>query len=93
VTALAHPSSLFIGTTHGVYVLGESGAQEKSEVQEVQELRSCLEVLQKPSEAMMRSRGAVVARPESQEMVYSDSAFWFHTPTTRWQHCSDNWLF
>ena len=59
VTALAHPSSLFIGTTHGVYVM----APEERKVgvtQTLQDVRPCLEVLQKPSVELMRERGAVV---------------------------------
>ena len=77
ITALAHPSSLFIGTTHGVYVMKELELAEKT----LQDVRPCLEVLQKPSVDLMRERGAV--REEGgQEIVYSDSAFWFHSATT-----------
>lgn len=81
ITALAHPSSLFIGTTHGVYVMDnkETLGQEKCELHEV---RSCLEVLQKPSVDLMRRRGAVLDR-QGEETVYSDSAFWLDAVTTR----------
>ena len=56
VTALAHPSSLFIGTTHGVYVMEE----KEVGVETLQDVRPCLEVLQKPSVELMRERGAVI---------------------------------
>ena len=57
VTALAHPSSLFIGTTHGVYVMAP---ERKQCVKTLQDVRPCLEVLQKPSVELMRERGAVI---------------------------------
>ena len=72
ITALAHPSSLYIGTTHGVYVLGTKAGEEDGLVT----VAPCLEVLQKPSVELMRARGAVVAGRQG-ERVYSDSAFWF----------------
>lgn len=78
VTALAHPSSLYIGTTHGVYVMEE----QEGEKEELHHLWPCLEVLQKPSVELMRSLGAVLAR-EGRDTVYSDSAFWFHAATAR----------
>ena len=85
ITALAHPSSLYIGTTHGVYVLGqgEGGGEPQGDGEgTLQDLTTCREVLQKPSVDLMRSRGAVLQR-DGQETVYSDSAFWFHAATTR----------
>merc|ERR1719282_1809170 len=57
VTALAHPSSLYIGTTHGVYVM--TPAETKETTTQLQDVRQCLEVLQKPSVDLMRERGAV----------------------------------
>ena len=82
ITALAHPSSLYIGTTHGVYVMKELEVEAEERLQDV---RPCLEVLQKPSVDLMRERGAVITggAEGGEEIVYSDSAFWFHTPTTR----------
>ena len=38
ITALAHPSSLFIGSTHGVYVM------PGQKISGLQELKSCQEV-------------------------------------------------
>merc|ERR1719232_55463 len=80
VTALAHPSSLYIGTTHGVYVM--TPAETKETTTQLQDVRQCLEVLQKPSVDLMRERGAVQMGDDGSETVYSDSAFWFHSPTT-----------
>jgi len=77
ITALAHPSSLYIGTTHGVYVMKDLTVEHES----LQDISTCLEVLQKPSVDLMRERGAII-KTDNEEKVYSDSAFWFHTPTT-----------
>ena len=78
VTALAHPSSLYIGTTHGVYVMPPAAAAgNTAHARPLQEVRPCLEVLQKPSVELMRERGAVTRAADSgEETVYSDSAFW-----------------
>ena len=76
VTALAHPSSLYIGTTHGVYVMPERGSQT------LVDLSPCLEVLQKPSVEKMRRLGAVLDNG-GEEIVYSDSAFWFNMATMK----------
>ena len=78
VTALAHPSSLYIGTTHGVYVLPPAAAAgDTAHARPLQEVQPCLEVLQKPSVELMRERGAVTrAADTGEETVYSDSAFW-----------------
>ena len=61
VTALAHPSSLFIGTTHGVYVMAP---ENKASVKTLQDVRPCLEVLQKPSVELMRERDAIIKSGE-----------------------------
>ncbi|KAF2365311.1 L-fucokinase [Trinorchestia longiramus] len=76
VVALAHPSSLAIGEGHGVYVLQPRRAPGPSV-----RVESVLEVLQKPSRALMKEKGAIVSRAATsdeaaQEMVYSDSVFW-----------------
>jgi len=77
ITALAHPSSLYIGTTHGVYVMKDLSLNHEN----LQDVSTCLEVLQKPTVDLMRSRGAVI-KTEKDEKVYSDSAFWFDAPLT-----------
>ena len=84
ITALAHPSSLYIGTTHGVYVMKDLQLSQES----LQDVQPCLEVLQKPSVDLMRERGAVVRlagddMEQEEEIVFSDSAFWFHSATSR----------
>ena len=75
-TALAHPSTLNIGTGHGVYVLAENGKESKTVEQRV-----CLEVLQKPSLEQMREKKAVLKKVHNEngdnEFVYTDSAFSF----------------
>ena len=77
ITALAHPSCLYIGTTHGVYVMKDLTLQH----QNLQDFSTCLEVLQKPSVELMRSRQAVI-KTDKEETVYSDSAFWFDASFT-----------
>jgi fucose-1-phosphate guanylyltransferase len=75
-TAAAHPSSLDIGATHGVYVLTETTEGN----QQMTEMRECLSVLQKPSIERMRERHAVLKTCENgrnTEFVYTDSFFFF----------------
>ena len=76
LTALAHPSSLEIGSTHGVFVFTDDCNQSK-----VTEFRFCTEVLQKPTVDAMRSKGATVTEAGScEEVVYTDSLYYFdHT--------------
>ncbi len=72
-TALAHPSSLKIGTGHGVYVV-----QENNKTGSVAEILQCFEVLQKPSIERMKERGAVMTNAKGNEpWVYTDSCFFF----------------
>ena len=81
-TALAHPSTLKIGTGHGVYVL-EGNGMTKHPVEQ----RVCLEVLQKPSVETMQVKNAVVndtSRGDSgEDFVYTDSAFYFDYSVAR----------
>ncbi|XP_006130459.2 fucose-1-phosphate guanylyltransferase isoform X1 [Pelodiscus sinensis] len=85
-TALAHPSDLVIGTTHGVFVLDSSGISEKE-----LEYRSCHHFLHKPSIEKMHQSGAVCIRRNCSqsnssgehsdlkmdyEYVYTDSLFY-----------------
>ncbi|XP_076583404.1 fucose-1-phosphate guanylyltransferase [Chaetodon auriga] len=77
-TALAHPSPLSIGTTHGVFVLDSC---EKSAYSEM-ENTSCLRFLHKPSVDKMRDSGAVCKRQSGcfslsdAEFVYTDSTYY-----------------
>ena len=56
LTALAHPSSLHIGSTHGVFVFRDSSRSRRR----ITGFQACVEVLQKPTVDTMRSKGAVV---------------------------------
>ncbi|XP_019383941.1 PREDICTED: fucose-1-phosphate guanylyltransferase isoform X1 [Gavialis gangeticus] len=85
-TALAHPSDLTVGTTHGVFVLDPSSLSEKGEL----EYSFCHQFLHKPNIERMHQSGAVlVKRNFSQvnseerhhskmdfEYVYTDSLFY-----------------
>ncbi|OCT83588.1 fucose-1-phosphate guanylyltransferase [Xenopus laevis] len=83
ITALAHPSTLTIGTTHGVFVLGDSvpGYEEL-------QYRQCKSYLHKPSIEKMHQSGAVnILQSEGSmpdaEVVYTDSLFYMDHYTVR----------
>ncbi|XP_010135521.1 PREDICTED: fucose-1-phosphate guanylyltransferase, partial [Buceros rhinoceros silvestris] len=91
-TALAHPSDLAVGTTHGVFVLDPSSFSGKGWL----EYASCHHFLHKPDMEMMCRHGAVCAgkscsRPGSSgdqsdsetgsEFVYTDSVFYMDQST------------
>lgn len=84
-TALAHPSPLSVGTTHGVFVLDP---HEKSSYSEM-ENTSCLRFLHKPSVDKMRDSGAVCERLSGQfslsdtEFVYTDSTYYVDMDTAK----------
>nr|XP_056701647.1 fucose-1-phosphate guanylyltransferase [Euleptes europaea] len=90
-TALAHPSSLTIGMTHGVFVLEPSShLTEKGDL----EYRSCNRFLHKPSIENMHQSGAVCLMSQSSpggtedstlnsEYVYTDSLFYIHHATAK----------
>ncbi|NXI99997.1 FPGT guanylyltransferase, partial [Psophia crepitans] len=84
-TALAHPSDLTVGTTHGVFVLDPSSFSGKGEL----EYTSCHNFLHKPDLETMRQCGAVCVRgncaglsssgdrsDSEVECVYTDSIFY-----------------
>ncbi|XP_077572405.1 fucose-1-phosphate guanylyltransferase [Stigmatopora nigra] len=85
-TALAHPSTLSVGATHGVFVLqprdDDAGWSEM-------ETGTCLRFLHKPSVDKMRKMGAVRPRRSSgfplsdREFVYTDSTYYVDFPTVR----------
>ncbi|XP_051233997.1 fucose-1-phosphate guanylyltransferase isoform X2 [Dicentrarchus labrax] len=84
-TALAHPSSLSIGTTHGVFVLDSHEKPTYSEMENT----SCLCFLHKPSVDKMRDSGAVCRRqsgcfslPDA-EFVYTDSTYYIDFDTAK----------
>ncbi|XP_069795534.1 fucose-1-phosphate guanylyltransferase [Narcine bancroftii] len=88
-TALAHPSPLSIGTTHGVFVLEpclEAGGQAELEC------RSCHHFLHKPSVQAMQEAGAVCRSARAQapggdaeaaDFVYTDSVYYLDRATAR----------
>ncbi|OXB53621.1 hypothetical protein ASZ78_007873, partial [Callipepla squamata] len=86
-TALAHPSDLTVGTTHGVFVLDPSTFSGKGGL----EYTSCHRFLHKPDVETMRQCGAVCVRRSSSadcgdsevgsECVYTDSIFYIDHST------------
>eukprot|EP01147_Barroeca_monosierra_P011277 gene11277-3317_t len=87
--ALAHPSSLAVGTSHGVFVLDESGkkfavsAQTKIEQSSCDScyISKCNKFLHKPSIQEMQIEEAIL--PET-DTVYTDSAFFFDMQTANY---------
>jgi len=75
LTALAHRSSIYIGTTHGVFVLDPD--QKNSSMSRAMEVCKCVEVLQKPTVEVLRSKDAVLKTGDQEEFVYTDSLFYF----------------
>ncbi|CAF3666941.1 unnamed protein product [Rotaria sp. Silwood1] len=63
--AFAHPSSLSVGTQHGVFVLDPT------------DKRKCICVLQKPTIEQMKIHKAIWCHGED-EFVYTDSLFYFN---------------
>ncbi|NXM92017.1 FPGT guanylyltransferase, partial [Oenanthe oenanthe] len=89
-TALAHPSELEVGTTHGVFVLDPSSLSGKGGLQ----YGACHRFLHKPDLQTMQQSGAVFLRgngpqpscPGSQggsQCVYTDSVFYMDQGTAR----------
>lgn len=84
-TALAHPSPLPIGTTHGVFVLDPAGMSPDSEVENA----PCLRFLHKPTVGTMRENGAVRNRRSDcvsisdAEFVYTDSTYYVDFDTVK----------
>lgn len=81
-TALAHPSPLSIGTTHGVFVLDSCERSSHSGM----ENSSCLRFLHKPSIKKMQESGAVCKRQSGDtvtEFVYTDSTYFIDFETVK----------
>ena len=82
-TVLGHPSTVAIGTKHGVYVVeDEASVDITKHIQEVK----CIEVLQKPSIEKMKERKAILNRTDLKfpdgikhngKIAYTDSSFFF----------------
>lgn len=84
-TALAHPSPLSVGTTHGVFVLDPHEKLPYSEMENT----SCLHFLHKPSINKMRESGAVCKKQSGlfsmsdSEFVYTDSTYYVDFDTAK----------
>ncbi|NWZ87295.1 FPGT guanylyltransferase, partial [Poecile atricapillus] len=93
-TALAHPSDLAVGTTHGVFVLDPSSFSGTGGV----EYGSCYRFLHKPDVETMQQSGAVCVRRDhpqlsspgsrgdsdtAPECVYTDSVFYMDHSTAK----------
>ncbi|NXY10166.1 FPGT guanylyltransferase, partial [Pteruthius melanotis] len=93
-TALAHPSDVAVGTTHGVFVLDPSGFSGKGGLECV----SCYRFLHKPDVETMQRSGAVCVRGDRPQpsssgsrgdagmasgCVYTDSVFYIHHSTAK----------
>ncbi|NXF10701.1 FPGT guanylyltransferase, partial [Smithornis capensis] len=89
-TALAHPSDLAVGTTHGVFVLDPASFSGKGGL----EYASCQRFLHKPDVGTMRQSGAVCVREGhssgdhgdlgmASECVYTDSVFYMDHHTAK----------
>lgn len=84
-TALAHPSPLSIGTTHGVFVCDLAGMSPDSEMENA----PCRRFLHKPTIGKMRENGAVCNRQSDcvsvsdAEFVYTDSTYYVDFDTAK----------
>ena len=88
-TALAHPSTVKVGTGHGVYVIKDVETVDPSIPVQICE---CVEVLQKPNEAVMLEKGAILKSENLQfsdgikvsgKAAYTDSSFFFSHDVTK----------
>ncbi|KAJ7993550.1 hypothetical protein DPEC_G00273570 [Dallia pectoralis] len=84
-TALAHPSPISMGTTHGVFVMDRQEISGMSDM----EYRTSLHFLHKPSVRTMYDSGAVCKTRDScvsllsdVEFVYTDSTYYVDYQTT-----------
>lgn len=77
-TALAHPSTLQVGTGHGVFVLNTEQiyARLNNPSPEIQTPVQCLKFMHKPTVEMMKEAGAIVEHNEDQQ-VFTDSNYFF----------------
>ncbi|CAG8574594.1 3514_t:CDS:2 [Paraglomus brasilianum] len=78
----AHPSSLTIGTTHGVYCIDDPEGECMAEVNKLPEerrpiLKKCDKFLHKPTVKKMREHGAIIEDQNGEEFVYTDSVYFF----------------
>nr|XP_058962921.1 fucose-1-phosphate guanylyltransferase-like [Pocillopora verrucosa] len=81
-TALAHPSPIHIGTTHGVFVLNDHEKLASVQAGCPITQTTCKKFLHKPSMDIMRKHGIVFLCDE-QEYVYTDSVFFVDWRTAK----------
>lgn len=81
-TALAHPSPIHIGTTHGVFVLNDHEKLASVQAGHPITQTTCKKFLHKPSMDIMRKHGIVFLCDE-QEYVYTDSVFFVDWRTAK----------
>ncbi|CAB4043757.1 Fucose-1-phosphate guanylyltransferase, partial [Paramuricea clavata] len=83
ITAIAHPSPIEIGTTHGVFILAEKphvNCANHSELPSVTQ-STCIQFLHKPSKERMHDANAVFLIAND-EYVYTDGEFYMDWATT-----------
>ncbi|KAF9112999.1 hypothetical protein BGX27_002395 [Mortierella sp. AM989] len=91
ITALAHPSSTWIGSTHGVYLLQDPDVQilkdRKLEPKDQSALLlKCKQFLHKPSLDVMKSTPNVIhtsSATDAEDIVYTDSCYYFDPQTAK----------
>ncbi|GBC01222.1 hypothetical protein RclHR1_00410049 [Rhizophagus clarus] len=81
--ALAHPSTLHIGSTHGVFKIKDDFNQCQNDMKKQPKDRECLiklckEYLHKPSIEIMRNHDEIIHLDKNgNEFVYTDSTYFF----------------
>ena len=84
ITAIAHPSPIEIGTTHGVFILAEKPHVNCSDHHELPSVTqsTCIQFLHKPSKERMHEANAVFLIA-NEEYVYTDGEFYMDWATTK----------
>ncbi|CAB4386812.1 unnamed protein product [Rhizophagus irregularis] len=89
LVALAHPSTLHIGSTHGVYKIQDDFNQCQNDIKKQPKDRECLiklckEYLHKPSIEIMRFHKEIIHLDNNgNEFVYTDSTYFFDYNTIK----------
>ncbi|ESN98854.1 hypothetical protein HELRODRAFT_67205, partial [Helobdella robusta] len=78
LTALAHPSTVNIGESHGVFVVDDPQEINNHSLNELcTTFINCSEVLQKPTLQNMEDKKAILKLKDGEVFVYTDSCFYF----------------
>ncbi|RIA79936.1 L-fucokinase [Glomus cerebriforme] len=89
LVALAHPSTLHIGSTHGVYKIHDDFNQCQNDMKKQPKDRECLiklckEYLHKPSIETMKNHNEIIHLDNNgNEFVYTDSTYFFDYNTIK----------